>query len=961
MRLGTADVLVRAKTDKFDKDIDKSKKKVKNFGESSKKQLASLTSSFASLAGAAGVGALTVSLVGLVSVGTKFESQMATVRGIMRASEKDFKLLSNAAKKMGETTEWSATQSAEALEFMALAGWNVEKSIKGLPGMLDAATAAGARLGETSDILTDTLTAMGLGIEDMDRLTDVMVGTTVRANTSFLQMGEALKESAPYAKAYGFEIEEVSALLGIVADAGIKGSDAGTGLKNTWINNAKAAKILGTEATDLIGTLRAANEAQWDTNQFAKVYGKIAGKTVLNIAAQIPKYEALAKTLHNVKGETKKLADIKLDVVAGDFKILKSAIEGVGLAAYENIKGQLRESLQDMTKFVSDHKQDFVDFAESAKEIGGHLAVIGGQVASLLGNTLRGWNALPTIVQEMGIIGAIVGGVPGRLALIGTVETLGLAVGYIDDLVKSAEGISTVFGKEFKLVEDFEGAEKQLEQLEKLRDEFLELSAVGKKKMGGNIYLERLSEQIDDTVDHLDDLKETISEVEISSIITPKEKKETITPVEIELYTDDWLKREMAVLDSWMKNEEKRLKLEKEINKQIHDELLSGTDFRLQELDAQYLNYLSYVKDQAALDDWYVKKYKEIMGTKEQAYLDMHNKTGIMSQAAYDILYTQYEKDRDDFIRLTGDKKLAQETFIADVNALNEKMEPPEPDLSPILQAYIDLYNNFGILTQEAYDQLYNQYVKDRDEFIALTGDKQTAQELFAQRLNALNKEMETSNKTWMDGAKAGLEDYAKTAMDVIGNVQNAFESGFKGMEDALVDFCMTGKMDFADFASSIIRDMLRIYIQSQITGPLVQGISSLWDKFIPSAHGNVYDSSSSLSAHSNTIVDSPTLFSFAQGRGLMGEAGPEAIMPLTRLPGGDLGVKTESGGNESSKRPMEIHIHEAPGTQTRTEESEDGTRLDVIIEQVEQAMTGRMGRGTGLAPFMDSRYARTY
>ena len=818
MRLGTADVLVRAKTDKFDKDIDKSKKKVKSFGISGKKSLSGLTSSFASLAGAAGVGALTVSLTGLVVIGAKFESQMATVRGIMRASEKDFQLLSDAAKKMGATTEWSATQSAEALEFMALAGWSVGKSIEGLPGMLDAATAAGANLGETSDILTDTLTAMGLEIEDMDRLTDVMIGTTTRANTSFLQMGEALKESAPYAKAYGFEIEEVAALLGVVADAGIKGSDAGTGLKNTWINNAKAAKLLGTEATDLIGTLRAANKAQWDTNQFAKIYGKIAGKTVLNIAAQIDKYEALAETLHDVSGETKELADIKLDTLIGDWKIFKSAVESTGISVFEGIKEQLRIVVQ-LTTELATYTNIWV---KTWQAIGlASSGTIDFKVALTDADA-----ALKTFTEDMGPEKL-------RLAFLDRIIATGKFTWQVDREAKKLRELIANRKSFLSELEAMEARAKAMEKMAKKPDELKKIEADANKK-----YFKAELKAMEERAKRLDELK----------------------------------------------------KIESDVNKEYFD----------------------------------------------------------------------------------AEKKAMEER----AKRLDELQEIEQSVIAETAQAYMDLYNNFGILSQEAYDQLYNQYVKDRDDFIALTGDKEAAQEVFAQRLNALNKEMETSEKSWTDGAKAGLDDYAKTAMDVVGNVQNAFVSGFKGMEDALVDFCMTGKLDFASLANSIIRDMLRIYIQSQITGVLAGAVGGYLGGTTPPpttppitpvaapsltyvAQGGVFNSPN-LSAHSNSVVDSPTLFSFAQGRGLMGEAGPEAIMPLTRLPGGDLGVKAKSGNGES-KRPMEIHIHEAPGTQTRTEESEDGTRLDVIIEQVEQAMTGRMGRGTGLAPFMDSRYARTY
>lgn len=842
MRLGTADVLVRAKTDKFNKDIDKSEKKVKGFATSSSKSLSGLSKSFVSLAGPAGVAAFTASLGGVIAVGARFEKQMATVRGIARASEKDFKLLSGAAKEMGATTEWSATQAAEALEFMALAGWNVQKSIEGLPLMLNAATAAGENLAETSDILTDTLTAMGLEIEDMGRLTDVMIGTTTRANTNFLQMGEALKEAAPYARAYGFEIEEVAALLGVVADAGIKASDAGTGLKNTWINNAKAAKLLGTDATDLIGTLRAANRAQWDTNQFAKVYGKIAGKTVLNIAAQIDKYEALAETLHGVNDETKELADIKLDTLIGDWDIFKSAVEGTATSIYSGINEPLRISLQTATELVT-----MIDVA--AKYWAEKLAPI----------------TASDVTREK-----------------------------IEDVRK---------------------------EIEKLEGE-LDNSTGWLNFWKGAGYTEKAESKLKNLQFQLSILQKTLRDFEEEEEKEDKDDKKKPPPV-VEpppppSPDDSWIKSMQAqesfaikMAESEQSRLNKRYELEQEINAKIHDELLSDTEFRLQELDKQFLAADGFVKDKAMLDEWYVKQYKEIVGTQKQAYMD--------------------------------------------------------------------LYDNFGILTQEAYDQIYERYVKDRDDFIALTGNKETAHQVFTERLNALNEEMEAGSESWIAGAKAGLESYAESSNDAFANIKELAVSSLQGMEDALVEFAMTGKLNFKQLAASIIKDLIRIAVQAAITNAIMAGFSlfstpgatptpmggtaagstaGMTPTTPMMAKGGIFGSG--LSSHSNMVVDSPTFFSFAKGQGLMGEAGPEAIMPLTRLPGGDLGVKTET--SKATAIPvMTVNIHEAPGTQTRVEQSEDGQSLDVIIEQIEQSMQSRMSRGTGMAPFMDGRYGRAY
>ena len=406
--------------------------------------------------------------------------------------------------------------------------------------------------------------------------------------------------------------------------------------------------------------------------------------------------------------------------------------------------------------------------------------------------------------------------------------------------------------------------------------------------------------------------KITMPEVELPETIKPPPRGLSELQIK-DMQMQEAFAIKMSAAEQERLNE--RYELEKEINAKIHDELLSDTEFRIQELDKQFLAADSFVKDKAMLDEWYVKKYEEIVGTQEQAYMD--------------------------------------------------------------------LYNNFGILTQEAYDQIYETYVKDRDDFIAMTGDKETAYQMFTERLNALNEEMEADNKSWIDGAKAGFESYVESSNDSFTNIKELAISSLQGMEDALVDFCMTGKLNFKQLAASVIRDLIRLAVQAAITNAIMAGLGAIGGGgggATPSARsvapasaltpttgmgqspqlmakGGIF--ANGLSSHSNSIVDSPTFFSFARGQGLMGEAGPEAIMPLTRLPGGDLGVKTEQ--SESTVPTMTVNIHEAPGTQTQVEQSEDGQSLEVIIEQVEQSMQSRMSRGTGMAPFMDGRYGRAY
>lgn len=326
--------------------------------------------------------------------------------------------------------------------------------------------------------------------------------------------------------------------------------------------------------------------------------------------------------------------------------------------------------------------------------------------------------------------------------------------------------------------------------------------------------------------------------------------------------------------------------------------------------------------------------------------------------------------------------------------AYDEEMSIKElSDIELKNQAYINLYNDMDILTREAYKILRSQYLADMQSFALATGNKLLAYKIYVDQMVELDAQMfEDKEKTLgmsdkvMQGMTDGLDVYMKKANDVSSQVETMMVSALQNMEDALVNFCISGKLNFKDFAKSVIKDILRIIVKQLILNAVMSAVSSFSigsgaGAGAPSAgsvapagastpttgvgqspqlmaKGGIF-SSPGLSTYSGQIVNSPTHFAFARGMGLMGEAGPEAIMPLSRMPGGDLGVKVEA--ESKSQVPMQVHIHEAPGTQTHVKQSDDGQNLEITIEQVEQAITGRMERGTGMSSFMDSRYGRTY
>ena len=226
-----------------------------------------------------------------------------------------------------------------------------------------------------------------------------------------------------------------------------------------------------------------------------------------------------------------------------------------------------------------------------------------------------------------------------------------------------------------------------------------------------------------------------------------------------------------------------------------------------------------------------------------------------------------------------------------------------------------------------------------RKDVLALTAEFEAGRISEALYLEAVTARLDlVADKT--DKAKTFAED-----------MQYVFTNAFKGMEDSLTDFVTTGKLDFSSLADSIISDMVRIAIQQSITKPLTAAVMGLF------ADGGSFDGGVQKFAaggtFTNQIVSSPTLFKFAKGTGMMGEAGPEAIMPLTRGANGKLGVQASGGGGS-----VVVNIIESPGNGgTQKRRSENGVdMLDIFVEKVKSSLAGDISRGAGSVPAAMSR-----
>lgn len=340
--------------------------------------------------GAAGLGLLSRSII---NIGAQFEQSMATVRGVMRASQKDFAALTSIAKQMGETTEWTASQAANALQFLGMAGFQAKEAIAALPGTLDLATAGQIELGRAADIASNALTAYQMQASELNRVNDIFVATITRSNTNIELMAESFKYAAPKAKAFGYDLETLAAMIGSLGNAGVQGSMAGTQLSFAMGQVDKAAKKLNLgSGAMLLDVLRAARDAGWDAAQMMSVFGERGGRAALVLAPLVNEVEELERQIRAAEGESKRLADTMRDTVQGRFKELKSVIEAVAIEAFTKKQSSLKDAIMSVTESIRENKDELeavataiVIAAEKIIKLIGLLATAAGKLVDLLG------------------------------------------------------------------------------------------------------------------------------------------------------------------------------------------------------------------------------------------------------------------------------------------------------------------------------------------------------------------------------------------------------------------------------------------------------------------------------------------------------------------------------------------------------------------------------------------------
>lgn len=424
-------------TAKFDQKLKSAQTSMDKFGNKMK----SLSDKAGSL-GKKMTAGLTLPIAGLgamaIKVGAEFEKGMSQVMAISGATGQEMKELETLARDMGATTKFSASEAAEGLKFMAMAGWDAAQMTKALPAVLDLAAASGEDLGMVSDIVTDSLTAFGLGAEDAIKFTDLLANTATNSNTNVALMGETFKYVAPLFGSLGYKAEDAALATGLMANAGIKGGQAGTALRASITNLIEPTKDgavwmeqLGISMTDADGNMKPFDETMGQLResfkdlteeQQAQAASQLFGKEAMSgmlaiINTSEEDYNKLTKATTDYNGAAKEMADIMGDNLEGKMVRIKSALSEAALKIYEAMLPALNK-LADVVQKAIDW---FLSLSDTTIRI---ITIIAGLVAAI-GPLLL---VFSTLLKVFGPLIKLFKTVGAGIALIGTKSAIAAAL-----------------------------------------------------------------------------------------------------------------------------------------------------------------------------------------------------------------------------------------------------------------------------------------------------------------------------------------------------------------------------------------------------------------------------------------------------------------------------------------------------------------------------------------------------
>nr|DAS59099.1 MAG TPA: minor tail protein [Caudoviricetes sp.] len=374
----------------------------------------------------AGIAGISFGIANGIKKYADFEKEMSNVKAISGATSDEFLQLKKKAIDMGAATKYTATESAEAFRYMGMAGWKTSEMIGGIEGIMNLASASGEDLATTSDIVTDSLSAFGLQAKDSAMFADVLASAATNSNTNVALMGQTFKYAAPVAGALGFSIQDTALAVGLMANQGIKGSEAGTALRSMMTRMVKPTKesgeamqILGLNILDANGKMKPFRDIIKDIKEGmskltpeskAAVAGMLAGQEAMSgllalVNSPDADFNKLAEAIDNSNGKAKEMAAIQLDNLTGDLTLLSSAWDGFVIKVMDGKIGGFRDIVQGISNWFAGLTENFEANGITVRSV---LDGITSAIKELVGQTLK-MEGLPSILSAAALAVAGIG------------------------------------------------------------------------------------------------------------------------------------------------------------------------------------------------------------------------------------------------------------------------------------------------------------------------------------------------------------------------------------------------------------------------------------------------------------------------------------------------------------------------------------------------------------------------
>jgi len=652
------------------------------------------------------------SLITGITVGAEFEHKMAFVKAVTQDLAVGFKDLTEqfnaqkeAAKKAGETTKWTAQEAAEALKYLSMAGFDAKEGIEALPGVLQLALVGELELGRATDIVTDTLRAMGLQAKDLTRVNDVFVATITRTNTDIEKMGQAMKFAAPVAGALGYQIEEVAAMIGLLSQSGVKAGIAGRNIQQAMVRSSQAAAAFGSKSSHLMDVLSALNERQKEyektlgkvraremiLTEARKAFGLISLKSVLVLKENIEGYKKLEEANVKATGEMKKAADIIEGTTINMFKKLAAAVSSISIDIWEKYQDRIKMAIFNATYYILEHKDEVIKFFDDMVRAAKNIATFALPTIYFIGDAIKAvYNVVKLFPEEVtgaGGMGLIAFLFTRNVPLSALITLSSMLIKLADDAKTAQDALSETgstqilgesdeYGASIKTLETqnavyqaaIDSLDKQIKRYESKKAEADKAKATIEEYKEKGIYeeskyilgpTEKLAAKVDDINDKLTELENRRKKIagELTNI---KEAETKVAP------KDSTKKIEESTEDMAKALEERAAKVE-DAMKKYKEKLKSIWVGDNSELDKELIElYEKDYGDILALDDRLAEAVDKSRFTESiKTQLEFIKKTRSASAGEYEALVSRLTKTRGEvtsIIEKAADKEVTLES-----------------------------------------------------------------------------------------------------------------------------------------------------------------------------------------------------------------------------------------------------------------------------------------------------------